>query len=454
VNARAAARTRVAAVRPISASLPFSLRMLGSCWDDEPDTGGQAHEWQREHGVHTFPRGQDLRRAVGSADRSDGRADHRQHHRDDFAAGRVARGRRAAHGDRRRRSGIDAWTYRRTCASVVETLPLHVGAAADSSYIDVVSGIAAQALLMRGFTTVRDAGGPVFGLKRAIDEGLVVGPRIFPSGAFISLTSGHGDYRSRYEVPRGVCGHLSHQELMGAGAIADGVGEVLRAVREQLMLGASQIKMMAGGAVVSAYDPIDVTEYTEAELRAGVEAAENWGTYVLVHAYTPRAVQQGIRAGVRCIEHGHLLDEETVAMMAEHEVWWSLQPFLDDEDAIPIPDPARRAEQLRVSNGTDTAYQLAKKHQVKLAWGTDILFDAKLASRRGAQLAKMTRWFTPPKSCEWRRRPMLNCWPCPGSATPTQADSALSRRARWPTCCSSTAIRCGPEPGRHTRQLF
>jgi imidazolonepropionase-like amidohydrolase len=276
-----------------------------------------------------------------------------------------------------------------------ETLPWQVGAAADSSYIDIVSGIAAQALLMRGFTAVRDAGGPVFGLKRAIDEGLVAGPRIFPSGAFISQTSGHGDFRGRYEVPRGICGHLSHQELVGAVAIADGVGEVLRAVREQLMLGASQIKMMAGGAVISPYDPIDVTEYTEAELRAGVEAAANWGTYVLIHAYTPRAVQQGIRTGVRCIEHGHLLDEETVSMMAEHEVWWSLQPFLDDEDAIPIPDPARRPKQLQISSGTDTAYQLAKKHQIKLAWGTDTTFDAKLAGRRGAQLAKMTRWFTP-----------------------------------------------------------
>jgi imidazolonepropionase-like amidohydrolase len=276
-----------------------------------------------------------------------------------------------------------------------ETLSLHVVAAADSSYIDLLSGIAAQALLKQGFTTVRDAGGPVFGLKRAIDEELIAGPRIFPSGAFISQTAGHGDYRSRYEVPRGACGHLSHQELVGAGAIADGVGEVLRAVREQLMLGASQIKMMAGGGVVSAYDPIDVTEYTETELRAGVEAAENWGTYVLVHAYTPRAVQQAIRAGVRCIEHGHLLDEATVAMMAEHEVWWSLQPFLDDKGSVPIADPARRAEQLRVNSSTDSAYRLAKKHQVKLAWGTDTLFDAKLASRRGAQLAKMTRWFTP-----------------------------------------------------------
>jgi imidazolonepropionase-like amidohydrolase len=185
-----------------------------------------------------------------------------------------------------------------------ETLSLHVVAAADSSYIDLLSGIAAQALLKQGFTTVRDAGGPVFGLKRAIDEELIAGPRIFPSGALVSQTSGHGDYRSRYEVPRAACGHLSHQELVGAGAIADGVGEVLRAVREQLMLGASQIKMMAGGGVVSAYDPIDVTEYTETELRAAVEAAENWGTYVLVHAYTPRAVQQAIRAGVRCIEHG------------------------------------------------------------------------------------------------------------------------------------------------------
>jgi imidazolonepropionase-like amidohydrolase len=218
-----------------------------------------------------------------------------------------------------------------------ETLPWQVGPAADWSYIDIVSGIAAQALLMRGFTAVRDAGGPVFGLKRAIDEGLVAGPRIFPSSAFISQTSGHGDFRSRYEVPRGICGHLSHQELVGAVAIADGVGEVLRAVREQLMLGASQIKMMAGGAFISPYDPIDVTEYTEAELRAGVEAAENWGTYVLIHAYTPRAVQQGIRTGVRCIEHGHLLDEGTVVIMAEHEVWWSQQPFLDDEDAFLSP---------------------------------------------------------------------------------------------------------------------
>jgi imidazolonepropionase-like amidohydrolase len=274
------------------------------------------------------------------------------------------------------------------------TLSLAALQTADPGYVQIQAAAGAREALLRGFTTVRDVGGPVFGLKRAIDEGLAAGPRIYPSGAFISQTSGHGDFRMVSELPRGVCGHLAYSEIIGAAVIADGVPEVLRGVREQLMRGASQIKMMAGGGVASAHDPIDATQYTEAELRAGVEAAENWGTYVLVHAYTPRAVQQAIRAGVRCIDHGHLLDEETVAMIAEHDIWWSLQPFLDDEDAIPLSAPGQRAQQLLIVEGTDRAYALAKKHEVKLAWGTDTLFDAGLASRQGKQLAKMSRWFT------------------------------------------------------------
>lgn len=272
---------------------------------------------------------------------------------------------------------------------------VQVAMTCDLGYLHLAAGREAGHTLMRGFTTVRDAGGPTFALKRAIDEGLLPGPRILPSGAFISQTSGHGDFRSRNEVPRDPCRHLSHIEIMGGSAIADGVPEVLRAVREQLMLGASQIKLMAGGGLASSYDPIDVTEYTESEMRAAVEAAENWGTYVMVHAYTPRAVAQAIRAGVRCIEHGHLIDEATVELMAEHDVWWSLQPFLDDEDAIQNPNPANRARQLEVSAGTDRAYALARKHGVRIGWGTDTLFDADLASRQGKQLAKMSRWFTP-----------------------------------------------------------
>lgn len=274
------------------------------------------------------------------------------------------------------------------------TLPITALQTADPGYVQIQAAVGAGEALLRGFTTVRDAGGPVFGLKRAVDEGVTAGPRIYPSGAFISQTSGHGDFRMLSELPRGVCGQLSYSEFIGAAVIADGVPEVLRGVREQLMRGASQIKMMAGGGVASAHDPIDATQYTEAELRAGVEAAESWGTYVLAHAYTPRAVQQAIRAGIRCIDHGHLLDEETVAMIAENDVWWSLQPFLDDEDAIPLSRPAQRAQQLLITEGTDRSYALAKKHEVKLAWGTDTLFDAKLASRQGKQLAKMSRWFT------------------------------------------------------------
>jgi imidazolonepropionase-like amidohydrolase len=278
--------------------------------------------------------------------------------------------------------------------AVFATVPLAVAMRADPSYIHLLAGRSATDTLLRGFTTVRDAGGPAFGLKLAIDSGVLSGPRIFPSGAMISQTGGHGDFRSPGEVPRGRLGHLSHTELVGATAVADGVDEVLRAAREQLMLGASQLKLMAGGGVASFYDPLDVTQYTEAELRAAVDAAANWGTYVMVHAYTPRSVQQAIRAGVRSIEHGQLLDEETVAMMAEHDLWWSLQPFLDDEDA-PVVTGDSRVKLMQMINGTDNAYELARKHGVKLAWGTDTLFDPTLATRQGAQLAKLVRWFSP-----------------------------------------------------------
>jgi imidazolonepropionase-like amidohydrolase len=170
--------------------------------------------------------------------------------------------------------------------SMMATLSAAAVLSVDLGYLNHVSAHQAQRTLMRGFTTVRDAGGPCFGLKRAIDEGLIVGPRIFPSGAFISQTGGHGDFRMPYELPRDMGSPLSHMERIGGGTIADGASEVLRATREQLMLGASQIKLMAGGGVSSMYDFLDVTQYTEAELQAAVQAAENWGTYVMVHAYT------------------------------------------------------------------------------------------------------------------------------------------------------------------------
>ncbi|WP_300000349.1 amidohydrolase family protein [uncultured Cedecea sp.] len=265
---------------------------------------------------------------------------------------------------------------------------------ADFNYIQALAIAEAQATLLRGFTTVRDMGGPVFGLKRAIDEQVAVGPRIYPSGAFISQTGGHGDFRLLHEVPR-VAGTLSYIEQIGMTALADGADNVLLKAREQLMRGASQIKYMAGGGVSSLYDGIDVTEGSVAEIRAAVSAAENFGTYVTVHAYTPRAVQMAIEGGVKCIEHGQMLDEETVKIIADKSLWWSLQPFLNDEDAVPTATPASQAKQRVMSEGTDNAYQLAKKHKIKTAWGTDTLFNEHLATRQGAQLAKLKRWYSP-----------------------------------------------------------
>jgi imidazolonepropionase-like amidohydrolase len=265
---------------------------------------------------------------------------------------------------------------------------------ADMGYINLVAGREAEATLMRGFTTVRDMGGPTFGLKRAIDEGITAGPRIYPSGAFISQTAGHGDFRQLSDIPRTPNAPLSYAERIGVTAIADSPDEVRLRTRENLMRGASQIKLMAGGGVSSPFGPLDTTQYTEAELHAAVEAAEDWGTYVTAHAYTPRSIKRAIDAGVLCIEHGHLLDEATAKLMAEKGIWLSIQPFLDDEDANPVHSPMMRARQLEVITGTDRAYALAKKYKIKTAFGTDVLFDARLAGRQGAQLAKLVRWYT------------------------------------------------------------
>jgi imidazolonepropionase-like amidohydrolase len=254
----------------------------------------------------------------------------------------------------------------------------------------------ATAMLLRGFTSVRDMAGPVFALKSSIDQGEVVGPRIWPSGAMISQTGGHGDFRELNELPRTPTSELSPAEKYGVSVIADGVPEVLRRTREQLMIGASQVKLAVGGGVASPYDPIDVAEYTEEEMRAAVEAATDWNTYVAVHAYTPRAIQKSIRAGVKAIEHGQLMDEATAQMIAENGIWLSIQPFLDDEDANPYPEgSANRASQLRVAQGTDNAYNLAKQYNIKTAWGTDTLYSLEGSVRQGAKLAKLVRWYTP-----------------------------------------------------------
>jgi len=266
----------------------------------------------------------------------------------------------------------------------------------DLDYITLAAAVGAERTLMRGFTTIRDVGGPVFGLKKMIDAGVYKGPRIYPSGAYITQTSGHADFRSPLEVPRPYGRELIPQEQMGIMIVADGVQQVTQRIRENLMKGASQIKVLAGGGVASPSDPLDVAQYTQAELKAAVEVAGSWNTYVMVHAYTAKAVQNALRAGVQCIEHGQLIDDETAKMIKEAGVWVDMQPFLDDEDAIPFPPGSFSAMKYKkLLSGTDNAYQLAKKYDLKLAFGTDTQNDSKLADRQGAQLAKLTRWFEP-----------------------------------------------------------
>ena len=284
---------------------------------------------------------------------------------------------------------IDAHTH-----MMFANLPQMVLMTSDITYSAVVAAKGANEMLLRGFTSGRDVGGPIFGLKRAIDQGIVPGPRIWPSGATISQTAGHGDFRMPNDFPSRPGDH-SFAERVNATAIADGVPAVLQRTREQLAMGASQIKVMAGGGVASLYDPLDVNQYTPAEMRAAVEVAVNWGTYVTVHAYTPNAVRQAVEAGVKCIEHGQLLDEETVKFLGEKGIWLSLQPFTGDKDTFTYANPTSTAKYAQMVAGTDQAYKWAKQHKVKVAFGTDALFDANLAARQGAQLSKLTRWYTP-----------------------------------------------------------
>lgn len=263
----------------------------------------------------------------------------------------------------------------------------------NEGYWNLLAARAQRNALYRGFTTVREAAGPMFDIARATDQGLIEGPRIFPSGPAISQTAGHMDFRFTRDVPA-TPDNLHPFERADQFYIADGVPEVIKRTRENLMQGATQIKLMAGGGVTSSYDPIHTIQFTDAELEAAVEVAENWGTYVLTHAINDEAVTHSLDAGVKSIEHGHMATEETLRRIKEKGAWLSMQPFLDDEDA-PDLNEAQKAKYKFVTDGTDFVYGTAKELGVKIAFGTDTLFSEDLAKRQGAQLAKLQKWFTP-----------------------------------------------------------
>src|SRR5207302_2094524 len=175
---------------------------------------------------------------------------------------------------------------------------------------------------------------------QAIDEGLVAGPRVYPCGAMITATGGHGDLRPLSDLPSD--GKPSLTERTGSSMIVDSPDAIRQRVREQLLQGASQIKLVGSGGVSSPRSPLDVSSFTEPELRAAVEAAADWSTYVTVHAYTPATIARAIAAGAVCIEHGHLMDEATARLMADKGTWLSIQPFLSADDAAPMPSESER----------------------------------------------------------------------------------------------------------------
>ena len=262
----------------------------------------------------------------------------------------------------------------------------------DESFLFINAAKESENTLQRGFTTVRDLGGHVMGIKQANDYGINKGPRIYPSEAMISQTGGHGDASFPWSEPRMVDHTPPRFQVLGGSIIADGEQEVTVAAREQLRKGASQLKVMAGGGVATIYDPLDATQYTTKEIKAAVAAADNWGTYVTVHAYTPRAVRQAIDAGVKCIDHGHLLDEETVKILREKNIWLSMQPF--DLDASAYTNPDQAANKVLVGKGTENVYTWAKKHKVKLAFGTDLVSPPKNPLRQNELVVNLKQWFT------------------------------------------------------------
>lgn len=263
---------------------------------------------------------------------------------------------------------------------------------AEPGYIFLAAGEEAERTLMRGFTTVRDLGGPSFPLKQAIDDGLARGPRIYPSGAMITPTGGHGDLRPLSDLPRRLGGPLSFLEQKGAANIADSADEVRLRVREQLMQGASQIKLVGGGGVSSPRTTLDMLTFTEPELRAGVGAAADRSAYVAVHAYPSAAIRRALAAGAQCIEHGHLMDEATAKLLADKGAWLSAQPFLGEADTGPLTGQSR-LNALQVFAGTNTLYPLAIEHKIKTAFGSDLLFSREIAARQSVMLTHLRRWY-------------------------------------------------------------
>lgn len=237
------------------------------------------------------------------------------------------------------------------------------------SFIDydlAISAAVSEKVLMKGFTTVRDAGGIVQGLKKAFDQEVLAGPRIFPSNSCITQTCGHGDMYDhsvrelQYKIPT-------------FSVLADGVPEVIRGVREQFYKGASQIKIMAGGGCSSKHDPLQTIQFSYDEMKAAVDTAADYGTYVMAHLYTPDCMMRAAKAGIKSFEHAHMMDEESAKMIQSEGIFVAPMPQFSKPHK---PDrPMSKKGQL-VRESEPNATELINKYDLKILFGTDLMINA------------------------------------------------------------------------------
>lgn len=236
------------------------------------------------------------------------------------------------------------------------------------------SAAAMRTILLRGFTTLRDTGGADWGLKAAVEQGLFLGPRLFISGRPISQTGGHGDFRKRTQADH-TCPCAS--ALGAASRVADGVPDMVKAVRDELRLGADQIKIMVSGGVSSLLDPLESLQFRVDEIEAAVDEARRWGTYVCAHAYSAEAIARAVRAGVRTIEHGNLIDAGTAQLVVQHGAF--VVPTLVTYDSLKRRGadhgltPVSLEKNERVLEAGFRSLEICREAGVKLGFGSDLL---------------------------------------------------------------------------------
>ncbi len=267
-------------------------------------------------------------------------------------------------------------------------------------YVGAKSGAEAGHMLMRGFTTARDAAGPTNGLRKVIDAGHVVGPRIYSAGPAISQTGGHFDIRGLNEPNYYFLGMSDPKQFMEWAYLADGVPEVQKAAREVLRKGSTHIKIMAGGGVATVYDPLDGLQFTPEEIRAIVVEAEKLGTYAMAHIYTPEAITIALEAGVKCIDHGMLIDDKTMRLLKRKDAFLvpslAVGLFTPEELAFAWPTPETKAKGARIIAGMENEVILAKKHKVKIGFGTDFFGPTNEAfAMQALEFKARAKYFTP-----------------------------------------------------------